>query len=208
MRTTRFTLIELLVVIAIIAILAAMLLPALAQAREKGRQASCTSNLKQIGLAGFMYADDYKEYFPCHGCGWGNGGETCYAEKIYPYTKDVKIFCCPSDTTIYADIGRSQNGYGTNKRYVAERPNSTATLAMIPKPTETIWFADATLGYLRAPSCCGVTTTAPLCTQAPTVDNLAWRHNDTANFCWVDGHVSKMRRGPTVNMTNYLWDRL
>ena len=64
MKKREFTMIELLVVIAIIAILAAMLLPALAKAREKARQVTCTSNLKQIGLSLSMYTQDNQEQWP------------------------------------------------------------------------------------------------------------------------------------------------
>jgi prepilin-type N-terminal cleavage/methylation domain-containing protein/prepilin-type processing-associated H-X9-DG protein len=80
-----FTLIELLVVIAIIAILAAMLLPALSAARAKARQAVGLSNLKQIGLAVYMYAQDNSGYIPGWLSDWSSSGKS-WVEALLPYT--------------------------------------------------------------------------------------------------------------------------
>ena len=95
-----FTLIELLVVIAIIAILAAILFPVFAQAREKARQTSCTSNEKQIALGVLQYAQDYDEQYPIGmtsgGADWGNINNY-WVGKIQPYIKNFAIFACPSD---------------------------------------------------------------------------------------------------------------
>jgi len=109
-----FTLIELLVVIAIIAILAAILFPVFAKAREKARQTSCLSNVKQIGLGLLMYAGDYDECYPSVGgtaCN-GDDGRTYndvtmlpYWLLIQPYVKNWQLFTCPSQAN-----GNCRNG--------------------------------------------------------------------------------------------------
>src|SRR5687767_5562099 len=101
--TNAFTLIELLVVIAIIAILAAILFPVFAQAREKARQASCMSNIKQLGNAAMMYIQDYDEQMPfvwmpigsnVKGKEWASrtkGTAYTWRTMFHPYIKSVPL---------------------------------------------------------------------------------------------------------------------
>jgi prepilin-type N-terminal cleavage/methylation domain-containing protein/prepilin-type processing-associated H-X9-DG protein len=92
-----FTLIELLVVIAIIAILAAILFPVFAQAREKARQSTCQSNLKQWGNAFMMYAQDYDEKLPFdYHYEFGGNRLWWWEDDLKPYTKNYAIDVCPS----------------------------------------------------------------------------------------------------------------
>ncbi|MBD3292253.1 MAG: DUF1559 domain-containing protein, partial [Armatimonadia bacterium] len=101
MRRRGFTLIELLVVIAIIAILAAILFPVFARAREKARQTSCLSNMKQLGLGLNMYAQDYDEELPMmfYGSDASRNNQLYgfnFRELLIPYVKNEQVWLCPS----------------------------------------------------------------------------------------------------------------
>ena len=131
-----FTLIELLVVIAIIAILAAILFPVFATAREKARQASCASNLDQVGLAMLQYVQDYDERFPT---GWAKGflGDATYFTQ--PYMKSLNVLQCPSHVlsvqAANAACGPAESGpdgpYGTWYLLPGERDNPTGMANML-----------------------------------------------------------------------------
>jgi prepilin-type N-terminal cleavage/methylation domain-containing protein/prepilin-type processing-associated H-X9-DG protein len=191
-----FTLIELLVVIAIIAILAAILFPVFARAREKARQSSCQSNLKQIGLAFTMYAQDYDEKMP-RGSGYiaptallspGNYGE--WFLELAPYIKNTQIFNCPSASrTAFQTGGVDSTALGYGVAYSRNLFIDRTAMADITEPANCIIMADGINNYMR------------LYCKASEGGNYGWswnRHNDGCNYTFVDGHVKWMKIDPAT----------
>jgi prepilin-type N-terminal cleavage/methylation domain-containing protein/prepilin-type processing-associated H-X9-DG protein len=201
MTRRGFTLIELLVVIAIIAILAAILFPVFAKAREKARQTSCLSNVKQLALAAQMYAQDYDEKLMQHRCdGLYATGGICYFSEIAPYTKNQAMFKCPStDRAISRQGGTIPNGasYGFNFAI------SAANIARFQYPSECFLAADSQYPDDRT-DCC---STGYLC-PVPRSPGCSWdsapygrtstRHNGGGNYAFVDGHAKWQTRAENV----------
>jgi len=189
-----FTLIELLVVIAIIAILAAILFPVFARAREKARQTTCASNVKNLGLAVLMYAQDYDEVFPLGAYAVPSGFLTWH-DLTDPYAKNTGIWHCPSSPVKKSDAnGQLTTHFGYNARYLVGMDFSfqqaPVSLAAVGSATETVLLSDAVSSVPN--SWCGDDgkfLLLPGDLDADCWGRPAFLHTEGANVLWVDGHV-------------------
>jgi len=216
MKRKGFTLIELLVVIAIIAILAAILFPVFAKAREKARQSSCASNLKQVGLAITQYAQDYDEALtPCrvnyHGTvppGTQNkdwiinkcGDHVAFwINLLDPYVKNSQIFVCPSGTVndinpCRIQIQRSYNFNVTLTHCCVDQ--GAVKMATIKQPSDTMITGDCGAHDVMGDGYNSYGFDDD--TRMPGWHWVMNRHCDGANFLWVDGHVKWLKKNTLV----------
>ncbi len=185
MKKHGFTLIELLVVIAIIAILAAILFPVFARAREKARQTSCLSNVKQISLATLMYIQDYDEKMPRYH--HTSSLNFTVQASIQPYMKNIQMWRCPSGAAVnfyyYWDSGYVGAPAAYPGSYGWNHALSRLLIGDLKTPTETGMWADCQDRLVILNENSRYRTVA--------------RHNGGGNMGYADGH-SKWQN------TNYL----
>jgi prepilin-type N-terminal cleavage/methylation domain-containing protein/prepilin-type processing-associated H-X9-DG protein len=198
-QRSGFTLIELLVVIAIIAILAAILFPVFAQAREKARQTTCLSNLRQVGLGLHMYAQDYDEVLPTS-VDVGNFADpkapTNFLGALIPYIKSTGIFVCPSSidaNTVYKGSGCTQISCSSLHGNAAVMGRS---MSVIPNPADIIYLDENRFRW-------NVAWLRPALTDPKKGRYMYWHwdqgpekieqynnvHSNGANLVFVDGHA-------------------
>ena len=221
MNKKAFTLLELLVVAVVIGVIAAMLLPALGRAREGARKAQCANNLRQIGIALYMYCDDHDDLIPIKLESAGVGDEDQWHIAIAPYleidlsglteaernekARSAEVYRCPTPQKWYDDeferwVSRETKTIGFNMN-----------MLLGPYDTGSGWTSPIRLSRVNNPS---QTIAIVDCTKAYAEHWYSWnggydssngdllvsdRHSVGANVLWVDGHVSWHLKTKIVN---------
>ncbi len=214
-RRSAFTLIELLVVIAIIAILAAILFPVFTQAREKARQTSCLSNVKQYSLGITLYCQDYDEGLPITMEVDAHGASTViylWYAGLQPYMKNEQIYWCPSDPD--RSDKHLWGSYLMNGLLTA----GSRSLAVCEEPADTVLIAERARNWASRPDndpSDAYSAYYDLCYDSwlPNGDwyagTAAWppvygdlldtaRHTGSSNYGFLDGHAKALKWDSTV----------
>ncbi len=198
-RTRAFTLIELLVVIAIIGILAGMLLPALARAKAKAKAISCVSNLRQIGLAMRMYADDNGGFLPTTTHGAGTNASWIYQLGSQLANVD-RIRICPADPKAFQRLTNNASSYTLNEYTAVDLVDpfgglreSYRRLDHLPRPSETMTtFEISNEVGVSAYNDHTHSRNWHLGWSSVTADIQPDRHGSSANYLFADGHVESI----------------
>jgi prepilin-type N-terminal cleavage/methylation domain-containing protein/prepilin-type processing-associated H-X9-DG protein len=203
-----FTLIELLVVIAIIAILAALLLPALARAKESARSIQCVNHLRQISFATRLYAEDNDDLFP-------RSQHSAFANRQLPWERALApalggdsgstpwtnllrtIYHCPDDKqpghlsyglNYYFEVGEEDDYPG--------KPQTWHKLSQVPKPSSTVMYTEIEIAIMAdhvMPALCW------MCLADAENEVAHLRHKPKSNYAFVDGHAGPLKLSATYD---------